>query len=219
MRTVKLASALIAVLALTALAAATAGAAETLWHWLPGAEKSTFTTANGEGVLETVGKASIKCAKSTGTGELTKEMTLGVVTFDFTECKADGLVPANSLGDPSETILVGVDLHNCLIAAGDRGILFKLLSPLHLEIPATDELVIVEGSFVGLVEPFEPKKAQKEYTLNIKQKGGKQEIEKCEGGTKETLKSEFNENKKPEESGEEAKGATVKFTIAQEAMA
>jgi hypothetical protein len=160
MRPLKLAGALIAVLALTALATATAGAAETLWHWLPGAEKSKFTTANGEGVLETVGKAKITCTKSTGTGELTKEMTLGVVTFDFTGCKADGLVPYNSLGDPSETVLVHAELHNCLIASGDRGILFKV-TPVHLEIPAVDELLILEGSFVALVEPSEPKKPKK----------------------------------------------------------
>jgi hypothetical protein len=221
----KLGSALIAVLALTAIAASTASAAETLWKWVPGAEKAAFTATSGKAKLEGVNKAKITCESSSvlaGEGKLTKEQTLGEAMIHFKGCTALGF-PINSLGDDNESgvILVHVDLHNCIIASAPTlraGILFTL-TEVHLDIPALGGLlIIVKGSFVAEVSS-ELKKAKLTHTLAIKQTGGKQAVEKCEGGSKDTLLAKTDAEAAFLESGEEAEKAEVTFTIAQEAMA
>ena len=219
MRLFTLTIALVSVIALTALAASAAFAAETLWTFLPGAEKTAFTGTSGKGVLETTGKSKIECTSSeikAGEGEITKEKTLGFATVHFLGCKAFGF-PANSLGDAKEIILVPVELHNCLISAGHAGISFKLLTGLHLEVPAVTLLLIIEGSFIGEITPI--KVPGKIYKLIIEQeKPGKQKIKKCEGGVEQHLLTSI-DGKAFEVSGEEAEKGEVLFTVvAQEAM-
>ena len=75
-----------------------------------------------------------------------------------------------------------LEIHNCLIKAGDPGLLIKVL-PLHVEAPATKLLVTLEGAFIALIKEA----AANKFELNIKQTEGKQEIEKCEGGTAQSL--------------------------------
>lgn len=217
MRILKLTGALLVVLAFTAVAAATASATETLWVWLPGAEGTAFTGKSKTATLQMTDakKQTIICTASTTTkGEITTEKTLGLAIIEFTGCTSAG-VAVNSEGDTSKVILVHVELHDCLIATGHPGILILVL-PLHIEIPALKALVLVLGSLVALVEPANKK--AKEFKLNVTQKEGKQGIEKCEGGTAETLLAELNtEGFKP--AGEEAKEGSISFTATeQEAM-
>jgi hypothetical protein len=77
---------------------------------------------------------------------------------------------------------VHLEIHNCLIKAGDPGLLIKVL-PVHVEAPATKLLITLEGAFIALIKEV----AANKFELNIKQTEGKQEIGKCEGGTAQSL--------------------------------
>jgi hypothetical protein len=215
MRIFKLIGAMLIVLALTAIATATASAAETLWAWLPGATGTKFTGESKEARLEEKGGGKITCKASTASGEITGEKTLGLATIDFTGCLAFGFA-ALTLGDSKELILVHVHIHNCRIPGGSHaGLLFKPL-PVHIEIPVLSRLLKIEGSFVAEITPNE--KSANEFKLIIEQSKGGQSIPECEGGSKETLLTSTNEGAFVQ-SGEEAKEGTVHFGIAQEAMA
>jgi hypothetical protein len=214
MRILKLAGALIAVLALTAVATATASATEILWPWLPGAEGTKFTGKSAKATLQIKGSGSITCAESSAEGEIQKEKTLGLAVINFGKaCTIAGL-PVNSLGDASGTILVHVEIHNCLIATGRYGLLIKVL-PLHLEIPSTKLLLSVEGALIAEVTPANKKAAK--FNLVVEQKEGKQTIEKCEGGTAQTLLTSL-DGGEFKVSAEEAKEGTITFTTEQEVM-
>jgi hypothetical protein len=220
MRVFKLVSTFAVVMALTAIAATTASAAI---EFLPGAAKTAFTGTSAEAVLQVKGGAAIKCTKSevaTGNGELLSSKTL-LFIVDFTGCKTLGL-PINSLGDKAEVILVHVEGETCTVSTSPLvgAVLLKPL-PLHLEVPSVGTLLLVEGKFVGGLEP--PNKSTKEYKLAIAQKEGKQGIEGClnAAGTKvepETLTTSEN-GKAAVASAEEAKSGTLVFTTtAQEFM-
>jgi hypothetical protein len=75
---------------------------------------------------------------------------------------------------------------------------------------------VLDGSFIALV--LAPNILKLEHKLNIKQTKGKQEIEKCEGGSKDTLL--FNDDEKgAEELGVEVQEeASIVFAVAQTAM-
>jgi hypothetical protein len=176
MRVLKLVAALILLPVLSAVAVATASAAETLWRWLPGAAKTTFTGKTGKNTIQVKGGLSITCAKSKLTGELT-EATLQLILDTRENCTAAGL-PTNSLGDASGVILEHTETHDCLIKSGDLGILVLLL-PLHLEVPSTKLLILEEGGYVALVTGGKGKT----FSLSIQQKEGKQAVPNCEAGS------------------------------------
>jgi hypothetical protein len=139
----------------------------------------------------TKGGSAVKCTKSeilltdsalkVSSELLENEAKLALAILHLTGCKAFGLA-SNSLGDAKETILVHLEIHNCLIKAGDPGFLIKVL-PVHVEAPATKLLITLEGAFIALIKEA----AANKFELNIKQTEGKQEIEKCEGGTAQSL--------------------------------
>ena len=200
MRTFKLIGALALVLAFSAIGVASASAAETLWPWLPGSKGETFTGKSGEAKLQIDGGSAIKCVKSLTLlpgSELTENAArLWLATIHFEECTESVFgQPVKSLGDDPGIILVHILLHNCMIAAGDFGVLVKPL-PVYLEIPNLgNQLINVEGSFVGRIKALAGEAGKpKHYELDIKQAGGLQTIEKCEGGAKETLLASINEN-------------------------
>ena len=106
MRTYKLIAAMIMVLAFSAMAVATASAAETLWRWLPGSAKETFKGTAGPGTLQeskegTKGGSAIKCQKSeilltdsalkASSELLENEAKLALAIVHFSSCKAFGL--------------------------------------------------------------------------------------------------------------------------------
>jgi hypothetical protein len=224
MRIFKLIGALVVVLAFSAVAVATASAAETLWKLLPGTVGETFTGKSGKATLQIKGGASIKCEKSTilltseevegkPKSELLKEgstegkdATLALAVIKFEGCNSAGL-EAHSLGDSAKIILVHVEIHTCMIKKEHFGLLIKPLL-VHLEVPEAKQLIEVLGDLVALLEalPTEPK----HFELNITQVAGVQGIEKCEGGEKETLESSVNHGPYIQ-SGEEAKEGLLLF--------
>jgi hypothetical protein len=230
MRTFKLIGALVVVLAFSAIAVATASAAETLWKWLPGTVGETFTGKSGEALLESSGGvAPIKCKKSlvllTDTelkvsSELLKEgstegkdATLALAVIHFEGCTVSG-VGINSLGDKAGIILVHVEIHNCMIKKEHFGLLFKPLL-VHLEVPLIKALIEVLGSFVALIEALPTEK--RHFELNINQGKGKQEIEKCEGGEKDTLLASENHGEYVQ-AGEQANEGLLLFDKEEETM-
>jgi hypothetical protein len=235
MRTFKLIGALIVVLAFSAVAVATASAAETLWTWLPGSAGETFKGTSGEAVLSAKdeGKTlTVKCKKSTLLlsdtvegkevhSELLKEgsiegkdATLALMIIHFEGCLALGLA-ANSPGDTKEIILVHVEEHNCMIEPKDFGVLLKIL-PLHIEIPSLKGvLILVEGSVIGLLEGKEGEKLLT-FKLNLKTNAAKeQEFLKCSGGEKDELKASL-DGVKFEPATEEAKTGTLEFDMTKD---
>ncbi len=215
MRTFKLIGALVLVLVSSAIAVASASAAELLWTLLPGTKGETFTGKSGKATLEgaTVSKNKITCPSSTilltfegNSSELT-EPSLALALIHFEKCKALGTLPVNSLGDGKEIILAHLEIHFCMIKPGDFGLLIKTL-PVHLEIAVPALLISVEGAFIALVSPLTGDK--KHFEALIEQEKGKQKIEKCEGGTAQTLTSKT-DNEPVENAGEEAKEGLLLF--------
>lgn len=217
MRILKLASSMILVLVFGAVATATASAAETLWIWLPGAAGTKFTGKSRQATLQIKGSGTITCKESSAEGEITNESTLGLATIDFGANCTAGLLPANSLGDASGIILAHVEIHNCKIPGGGDGLLIKVL-PVHIEVPSTKLLILVEGSLVVSINPTD--KAAKAFNLVIQQTGGQQTIESCEGGPKGgyTLTASL-DGGTPKQAAEEVTEPTITWTsVEQEAM-
>jgi hypothetical protein len=211
MRMFKLVGAILVVLAFSAVAVATASAAETLWRWLPGSVGETFKGAqtSKERVLTWAGGQSFKCRKASillegseltekGDAENKKAATLGLATFHFSECTLNGGFSINSLGDKPGIILTHVELHNCLISKVplEFGLLVLPLET-HLEVPAVALLIIVfeKGLFIARIkEEKEGKKHNFLITAKSKEVGKAQDPEKCEGGEKEILKTKIDNN-------------------------
>jgi hypothetical protein len=198
MRTFKLIGVLAMMLALSAIAVASASASI-----LPGKAGTTLTGTSGKATLQVKGGAAINCQSSTSKGEI----------LSTTKCTAAGLA-VESAGDASGTILAHVEVTDCAITGG-RALSFKLL-PLTLEVPSTKLTLLVEGSVLGQVAPV-GKKA-KSFTLTIAQKEGVQAIEKCEGGSALSLKTST-DGSAFVQSGQEAAEGKVEFGAEEEFMA
>jgi hypothetical protein len=214
MRLVKPATALTLSLVCSAVLATVASAAETLVKLLPGAKGTTFTGKSGKATLQIKGGGAITCKSSATEGEITEEATLGLETIHYTGCTTAGL-PINSLGDASGITLSHAELHFCHII-GPIYIWRRTRLPLHLEVPSTKLLVTVEGSDLAEVTPN--KTVTKTFTLGVSQKEGKQNVEKCEGGEAQTLKTSLDGGAFIQSADEESE-ASVTFAVAQEAMA
>ncbi len=222
MRILKIASALVTMLAFTAIATATASAAETLWEWLPGETGTEFTGESGKAKLQVKGGASITCTQSrilNKEGSITGERTLALAWIHFTGCKTLG-TPVNSLGDESEIILVQVHIHNCLIEPGGEdghlGWLLKV-SPLHLEVPSVSLLLSVQGSLVVLMTTAG--RMAKTFAPVVEQTAGQQKVGKCEGGKPEYKLETSTDGGEFAQSGLEVKEGTITFAAEQDVMA
>jgi hypothetical protein len=225
MRTAKLIGALFVVLVLSAVAVATASAAETLWKWLPGTVGETFTGKTGQAKLQLAeveaSKPSFTCAKSLlllpksellaegATGGKDATLALGILHLEG--CTSFGL-PLNSEGDSAGILLVHLEIHNCMISAAKKefGLLITPL-PLHLEIPAAKKLILVRGAFVAKLEGKEGTK-QLVFSLIVEQKEAKQAITKCEGGVENTLEGSL-DGKTFVKAGLEAKELALGFDM------
>jgi len=106
-----------------------------------------------------------------------------------------------------ETVLIHLEIHNCMVGNGDFGWLIKVL-PVEITL-----FGLLEGSFVALVEGKVGSKALA-FKLNIKQQKGKPEIEKCEGGEAEGLKSRIGVETQP--TAWEFKEAEVAFDMTKD---
>jgi len=179
-------AALIAVVALSALASAMASAAV---EFLPASGK--YTAKSGKGGLQIKGGTEIKCTDDTAVGTITGAKTT-TVTIDFLGCTAFGLFSANSLGDPSGTILTTAKGELCTLTASPLTVGLKLSPTGKVHIEVAGNLALVEGTLIGEMKPLNEKKLGG-FKLELKQSGGSQTIKKCEGGATETLKGSENE--------------------------
>jgi hypothetical protein len=97
--------ALVAVLALSGIAAASASAVVEP-AFVSGGVKNTFTSTSGKGTLETVGGKTVKCTADTNAGEITKAAETNKITklvITFTGCESSG-IKCNSAGKGSGVI-------------------------------------------------------------------------------------------------------------------
>jgi hypothetical protein len=204
-----------AVVALTAIASATASAAAPEFN--PGAAGTKFTGTSGAGTLSTAAKGIIECTADTVSGELTgatkKQAT---ATISFTGCKAFGFIGAKSLGDAEGTILVKANLELCYINKANKevGVLTEPSEPVHVEVAG--KLLKITGDAVGAITPVNLK--GKKFSIVYKQKGGVQEPAGCEGKT-ENLKVQENETGAIENAGEATTESTEFTTIEQTLVA
>jgi hypothetical protein len=228
MRTSRLIGTLFVAVVFGAIASGTASAAEILWKWLPGSAGETFKGKVGKFQLQVKAGATYVCQKGSilltdegtkASSELLKEgstegkdATLALLILHLEGCTWSGIA-INSDGDASGVILVHYEIHNCVIKAGQFGLLLKPL-PLHLEVPALKLLEAIRGSYVAVVEGKGGEKLLT-FKLNIKQKEGKQEIEKCEGAEKETLEKSVDAGAF-EQAGIEAQEAVFEFDMTKD---
>jgi hypothetical protein len=197
MRYLKLiAAATMAIAAITA-ATATAALAAQAGGFLP---KTTFIgTSEKGGKLETAA-ASITCAKANILSGTMETDSHGTVDIHYEKCTAFGL-PANSLGDASEVILgLSLWLYCRDSTTGAPLMWIEPSSPVHIEVPALGQLLLVTGGILGKITP------EKGPTLKTKiafeGEKGKAKPTSCIGmdGKTKTVNqtAELNENKKPE---------------------
>ena len=191
MRAFKLISALSIILALTAIAAASASAEV---EFLPGkagtkvtglSKKATLTAKNAK--AEAVG---VTCQKSKSTGEL-KNGKEGKLDITFEECTVAGLA-VNSAGDAAKTILAHVAAKACTITTTPLvgGVLLKP-EPIELSVPSTKLTVNIEGDVIGRLLPENGGKTSELLTLDLNLKEGAQEFTKCKDGTNPELTEEL----------------------------
>jgi hypothetical protein len=228
MRGIKLAAPLLVVVALSDIAVATASAAQP--EFLSNGGSRTFTGASKKAKLQVKNGATIECTKSKASGSLTSNTTASF-TLDCEGVKSLGL-SANSLGDASGIVLLNVTAETCFINLSptlEAGLIITL-SPVHIEVPAASQLVVLEGSYVAKLEPINtPTHASGVLTA---QKGGVQSIDGCRNASNEldkrtvfTIENEFvDEEGNPirERSGVEAIENLFTFTEpghAEEVMA
>jgi hypothetical protein len=200
--------AVFAVVALSAVAAATVSAA--LPEFLPGNAGEKFTGKSGSGTLEVPGEGPIVCKEDSVTGEnvgTTKKEALALITFKG--CTVFGFIGAKSLGAAEGTIVAHAETKLCYIDRPTKhiGELTKLL-PLHIEVAG--KLLWIEGDQVALITPGNTSTTK--FTLKYEQKEGKPKPEGCEG-EKEHYTTSINEGT-PKESGE----ATTEETTYEKAQ-
>ena len=224
MRAFKLISVLAMALALGAIAAATASAANPP-VFLPGAPKTTFINGSGKATLTTAAGLKIICEKSKSTGELlgagTEDSKEALMIIDFEGCFAEpGGFPLNSAGDPAKTILVHVEAKSCTISESPLvgGILLKPL-PLTIEVPTLKLTIkIEEGSdVIGRLLPENV--AALRFALDLNAPAGVQELKECkdkagETALKEGLKVKVDEGA-VEAASQEAKEGFIEFKVKQ----
>jgi hypothetical protein len=206
---------LLALLALGAFAASMASAEEGL---LPQqGEKAASGESTGTATLETPSGLGITCTKLSILSILFLKASdiHATANLHFSGCKALGLFAATSLDDLKEPGVILVPkalLLICLVTSATLvfGVLILPEAPVHIEIPAVGELVVVEGAAIGTLSPNEGKEAKVSL---VGSKGKQTTATGCEiAGKKLTysLTAEQNENGKKEASSENVP-ATIKF--------
>jgi hypothetical protein len=132
MRALKLISTLAMVLALTAIAAATASAALSV-GFLPGKDKTPFTGSSGK-ITFTAGSLALSCTRSKSTGEIVNPKALdpateALIIMDIENCSSAGIA-WNSPGDAAKTVLLHIEAKSCIIKETPTLVGGILLKPL-----------------------------------------------------------------------------------------
>ncbi|HEY3666387.1 MAG TPA: hypothetical protein VGL19_10320 [Polyangiaceae bacterium] len=118
-------------------------------------------TSSGEGgvtTLETTSKEKISCMKvlileAKFLTEKEKDQH-GTANLHFTGCKAEGLIPVNSLGDEKEVVLSKVLFLVCLVEPTKLifGLLIQPIETEHTEAPAVKTLRLAKGAIIAELE-------------------------------------------------------------------
>jgi hypothetical protein len=184
--------ALVAILAISAIASATAAAENPEILPVPTAKEPLKFTSQGlskedKYILETTKLKQITCAKVTNKGEFTSQDS-GTVTIDFEECKSEGF-SCNTAGDEKGIILVFADIN--LVDLKKAGLALK--EALGVEIlpleKGENKLLItcggilkieVKGSVLGREDKIKELTKTKTGELLLDQKEGEQEFTECE---------------------------------------
>jgi hypothetical protein len=229
--------ALVAVFALSAIAASSASAAlpefgrckhETgkyskanceegegsAYNWVPlkEGEEVKFKSTSGAGTLETEGGTKVTCKEDIDEGHTTGPKT-DVVTVRFIGCESSK-IKCTSAGAASGEIVVKEALSELgFIKAPEVGLALKPAkgSEIFVEFSCLGGIVKVKtkGSVIGKLTPSS--EMTETFTLVFKSAGGgKQEIKKFEGGAEDVLSSSINGG--AYEPASEETTDTIKFT-------
>jgi hypothetical protein len=167
--------------ALGGLASAPASAA--LPEFLPALTES-FTSKAGASTLETGGQPAIACTAA----KTSNEKGTGVI--ELTGCSVFGIIGAHSLGDKEGIILIKAEGTICYISKSKKEVGdVTHISTTHIEVAG--KLLQLTGTAIGKMTPVNTK--TKTLTISFKEKEGKQEFTKCEGGSEEVLSVSENE--------------------------
>lgn len=164
---------LVALLAISAFATATASAALPELVNAEGKElvKKKYTATGGKGKFQTEKNGTIECSKSTATGEVTGPKT-GTTTVTFTGCAFSGISCKTSGAKAGEIITK---------ATSKLVYVKKETKETGLDLEATESTIEctalqklkVRGSVIGVVTPINT--VTSELTLTFKETSGKQE--------------------------------------------
>jgi hypothetical protein len=189
---------LVAIFAMSAVAASTAAASEPEFSMLPATK--TFTGASGAGTLKAGTVATTYCTKDSNNGEITGMKTVGKVVVTFTGCKIEGnkkVCTIKSVGAAEGTIVTN-SLAGTLGTSKESSTgVGELLEPesggvfVTLAETACGIETSVEGGIIGEVTPI--KTLQTTGKLNYVLAAGKQAIKKItvSGGSKEKVLKAF----------------------------
>ena len=183
--------AFVAVLAMSAVAAASASAA------LPEFSKTKVkvTGKSGAGTLETVTGTKVTCTGGTSSGEITAEKTVSKTLVIFTGCASSGFKCSTSGAASGE--LKTKEL------TGTLGYLTKSTKEVGLDLKPASGTEFIEFECAGgivkvkvtgsVICPLTPvNTSTTTFTLTCKQKAGVQEFKKFEGGEEDVLKTSKN---------------------------
>ncbi|MCW3056336.1 MAG: hypothetical protein JWO21_305, partial [Solirubrobacterales bacterium] len=181
---------LVAVLAVSAVAVASASAALPEFTVFP----NKATGSGGAGTLETLKGEKVTCTAEKDKSEINGAKTVKGVVVTFTGCKESVFkANCNSAGAAAGEIVTNE-------LSGEIGYVNKATKAVGLDLKPVGELFAefnctggllklkVKGSVIGKLSPVNT--ATKEFKLEFKLAGvGKQEIEKFETGLKDTLET------------------------------
>ncbi len=175
--------ALLAALALSAVASATASAA--LPEQSP--TSGTFTISSGAGTFETLKKESVKCTKDKGTGEITGAKTdKSKITFEG--CTGPFGVKCNSTGEAAGNIKIEINSEVVYLNKATKSTGEKLALASEVEIKCTALATLkVRGATLCPVTPINTKATV--FTITCKQTSGKQEFREYENEKGEKVKA------------------------------
>lgn len=175
-------------------------------------KQNKFTSTSGAGTLETASAKKVTCESDTNSGAITGPKA-GNVKVIFKGCKLSGTFPCKSptamnAGEIlTSQLTMSLGFINDSTTPKEAGIALKSavtgenIANIECEIviekgeKPTIETVEVKGSVIGKITPNSEETqspSEKTFTLQFKQSGGKQEVEKLEGKPKDTLESSLN---------------------------
>jgi len=213
---------LVAALALSVVASASAAELELVNKSGVTLVKNKFKGESGKGVLEATNGSKIECTKTKFEGHTisTKE---GEGSITFTGCKGKGF-PCNTAGSKSEEIKTTLTIIPVLLFPGDiPGLLLTILpqstASVTLECTGLQKLKVRHGLVIPVRKPAKIGTLAKIFTIEAKQSKGVQQFTKYKINSTEAEKEDFLETEASgfvenfayKQSGEETGEVEVEF--------